>query len=402
MHIAPHDRLPHILQAIAGECSYDGVLRAMAGELAAILPFDHIDIVMLVAEGRDHICYETPQCTMWSTLAEAPQPTVRSPVRSVLRGAAPYILADDAFTDERFHFDGAIDQPIFKAMLRSRVIVPLQVRNLVFGSINISRQRVNAYGPLDLLVCQQCAEVVGPYLYALMVGRARSHGEGAGEMDALRASLLRLTDRLEQDRRRLGMDLHDQTIADLSRIARRVASLEGCGAELKPALKEIQAEIGDCLMELRHIVEDALPAVLDLFGFVDALDDVMRRSQVGLEPAMRLMLEDASDGAADRLTDIDRTLAYRIVQEAINNAARHSGGTCLSVQLETCGDELHIAVEDDGCGGADPRSPHGISHMRSRAALIDAQVRFGSGSGGRGTRVEVRVPLGGAYRRLTQ
>ncbi|HLW26514.1 MAG TPA: hypothetical protein VKY54_02185 [Kiloniellales bacterium] len=54
----------------------------------------------------------------------------------------PHILTDDAFKDERFHYSGAINQPIYDPSLRSRIIVPLRVRGAIFGSISISRHSV--------------------------------------------------------------------------------------------------------------------------------------------------------------------------------------------------------------------------------------------------------------------
>lgn len=389
--------IPH---AIAGERTYDGVLRAMASELAGILPFDHIDIVMLLSEGRDHVCYETPIRTVWSALAQAPQPTGLSPVRSVLFGKATHMLTRDAFADDRFHFDGAIDEPIYQAMLRSRIIVPLQVRNRVFGSISISRQSIDAYGPKDLLTGQRCADMVAPYLFALSAGRAQGREDGDRELAMLRENLVQLADHLEGERRRLGMDLHDQTIADLSLIARKLAAADGRRTGLRPILEELRADIETCLTELRCIVEDALPAVLDLFGFADALMEVMRRSQAGRAMPMRLAFEDRSGGAADRLADVDRTLLYRIAQEAINNAARHSAGRSLSVSIAVAQDTLIVTVEDDGRGGVDLRSCGGLSHMQTRAALAGARLEFAVGRRGRGTRVSIRMPL--AARSLAQ
>jgi hypothetical protein len=59
-----------------------------------------------------------------------------------LKGNVPHILTDDAFKDERFHYSGAINQPIYDPSLRSRIIVPLRVRGAIFGSISISRHSV--------------------------------------------------------------------------------------------------------------------------------------------------------------------------------------------------------------------------------------------------------------------
>jgi signal transduction histidine kinase len=220
-------------------------------------------------------------------------------------------------------------------------------------------------------------------------------------MVAFSASLISLAHQMEQDRRRLGMDLHDQTIGDLSRLARKAASIDASGANLKPAMAELQAEIGHCLTELRRIVDDSLPAVLDLFGFADAVEEMMRRSQSGLASPMQLKLEDFSEGAVDRLPELSRTLVYRIVQEAVNNAVQHSGAAHLAVRMRCCSEILDIVVEDDGRGGVDPHSPRGISHMRSRAALIGGTVSFARGARNQGTRVGLQLPLGADRRILS-
>lgn len=117
---------------------------------------------------------------------------------------------------------------------------------------------------------------------------------------------------------------------------------------------------------------------------------------------MEVRLEDCSEGCADRLPEVHRALVYRIVQEAVNNAVQHSEATRLTVRLSCCGDILEIMVEDDGRGGVDPHSSRGVSHMRSRSALVGGQVSFGKGERGRGTRVAIRVPLHDAYRALPQ
>ena len=388
--------LDGMLHAIAGEQTYEGVLAAIACKLGHVLPFDHIDIVMLVAGGRNHICFETPVRTIWSSFARAPQPTGLSPVRSVLNGALPYILTDDAFADERFHFEGAFTQPIFQATLRSRVIVPLKLRDMVFGSISISKRDVKAYDRTALRVGRACAKMVAPYLFALMAGETRGRQASRGEMETLRSGLLNLAEAAERDRRRLGMDLHDQTIGDLSRIARRASGLKTRSPLLRREVTELRREIAHCLAELRRIVDDALPAVLELFGFAAAVEETLRRSQAGLAAPMCVTLRDHSDGAADRLAEVDRVLLYRIVQEAVNNAVKHSRATRLEARIGCDPGRLEVEIEDDGCGGVDETSPRGVSHMRSRAALIGARLRFGCGREGRGTRVSVQVPLGRA------
>ncbi len=86
----------------------------------------------------------------------------------MLWGEVPYLLADDALFDQRFHFTGAFDEPIFAARLRSRIIVPLRARGGIIGALNISRHEAGCYTLADVEVAQQCADLIAPYIFALI------------------------------------------------------------------------------------------------------------------------------------------------------------------------------------------------------------------------------------------
>src|SRR3954465_1348890 len=118
------DRLLAISRALAGHVDPGEAFRATAVEIETLLPHAHMDVAVLLDEGRSHACYEAGFHTSWSDLAKHPLPVDCSPVRAVFRGEAPYLLAADALSDPRFHFEGALDEPIFAARLRSRIIVP--------------------------------------------------------------------------------------------------------------------------------------------------------------------------------------------------------------------------------------------------------------------------------------
>jgi hypothetical protein len=117
-----------ISRALAGHVDPGQAFRATAVEIETLIPHAHMDVAVLLDEGRSHACYEAGFHTSWSTLAECPLPTDRSPVRAVFRGEVPYLLTGDALADERFHFEGALDEPIYTGRLRSRIIVPMRAR----------------------------------------------------------------------------------------------------------------------------------------------------------------------------------------------------------------------------------------------------------------------------------
>jgi signal transduction histidine kinase len=89
--------------------------------------------------------------------------------------------------------------------------------------------------------------------------------------------------------------------------------------------------------------------------------------------------------------------AFRIIQESLNNVARHSGGKTARVEAVVAGNVLRVRIEDDGVG-FDPSSVNGdhfgIEGMRLRAALLEGQLDIDSRLGA-GTRVHAELPIGG-------
>lgn len=85
--------------------------------------------------------------------------------------------------------------------------------------------------------------------------------------------------------------------------------------------------------------------------------------------------------------------AYFVVAEALTNIARHSGAAHAAVTVEGHGDRLHLCVEDDGRGGADPDGGSGLTGIRRRVAAHDGTFSLASPSGGP-TTLKVDLPCG--------
>jgi signal transduction histidine kinase len=392
------DVLMSISRAFAGHIDPAAALRAIAVEVETLLPHDHMDIAVVLDEGRSHVCYETGRRTSWSTLAQHPVPVDISPIRDVLRGDLPYLIAQDAVEDPRFHFPGALDGPIFAANLRSRIVVPLRARANIIGALNISRHEPAAYTQSDLELAQHCAEFIAPYIFALIQSEeARkamlAESDARNRAELLRVGAARLTEGMERERRRIAMDLHDQTLADLSRVVRQVSALHRQGVAGVVQLAELEHEVVNCLTELRHIVDDMRPSVLELFGLRDAIEAHLTRSVSRATPSIAVRMHDASEGAADGLPERILTALYRIAQEAINNSVRHGAPRCIEVRIEATTSILRVVISDDGigCGTVDPDVIGGIGHMQTRAALIGARLRIGRVGRKGGTRVAIEI-----------
>lgn len=121
-HMAPAALVDHYLgisRLLAGQLDFRSAIRAVAAEIAHIIPHDHLDVCILIVDGNYHTAYETGMDTAWGNAASAP--VVNSPIRSLLWGEVDYLLTDDAINDARFHFEGAFKRPIIEQDRKSVV-----------------------------------------------------------------------------------------------------------------------------------------------------------------------------------------------------------------------------------------------------------------------------------------
>jgi two-component system sensor histidine kinase UhpB len=98
------------------------------------------------------------------------------------------------------------------------------------------------------------------------------------------------------------------------------------------------------------------------------------------------------DGHLPALSDEVELVIYRVAQEALTNALRHSEATCVTVSLKAGDDGVVLTVSDDGRGLGESTRAGGLAGMRERAMLIDAALDIRSGGEG-GTDVVLRLPI---------
>ncbi len=360
-------------------------LEAVADEIAEVIPFTHADLCLIDQPGWLS-SYEVGIQTRWS---RARTRVDVSPIRDLIEGRCDHMLCRDAMQDARQTYPGACSEPIFNHELRSRVHVLMKVMGQPIGTLNISHSTPALYDRETVQRAQHVADVLSPYFHALhtakLAERAAQVGQEAqAREEGLRRGALRLTQTLEQERQRIGMDLHDQTLADLTRLLREVDA--GTPLDREALAERISETIGD----LRRIIDTAVPTLLELFGFIHAVRVHLERA-VGSQP-IQVEVTDRTGGAADRLDPTVRTALFRIAQEAINNAARHSGARRIAVGLEPMPQGgLAMTVRDDGRGvPALPARDSGLAHMRTRARLIAAELDISNDAG-----CTLRVLLGG-------
>lgn len=207
----------------------------------------------------------------------------------------------------------------------------------------------------------------------------------------------RASDRLltvqEDERRRLARELHDgvgQTMTALTLTLDAVAD-SGLPEEAEDRLASARRLADDALAETRDLANRLRPARLEQVGLAAAIRELAGRA--GLPVQVDIASETAEAGLLDPTASAE---AYRIVQEALGNAARHSGASAVQVGLATSPGLLRVIVADNG-RGFDPavgrQAGLGLIGMRERAVLLGGDLRIDSAPGS-GTRVVLEVPLG--------
>lgn len=210
----------------------------------------------------------------------------------------------------------------------------------------------------------------------------------------------RLVQAQEEERRNIARELHDEVGQVLSAIAVEAQRAE-IALERPPdagrALAEVQQLTDGALRTVRDLSQLLRPAMLDDLGLAAAVDWLLR----GFARRHAVQVEVVQRGMAARLPAEVEVAAFRIVQEAVTNVARHAGATRCTVRLAAESARLLVEVEDDGVGfdpdvetGAEQRPGLGLVGMRERAAGLGGSVIVDSGPG-RGTRVSVSLPLSG-------
>jgi len=198
---------------------------------------------------------------------------------------------------------------------------------------------------------------------------------------------------LQEERRRVRRDLHDELGPRLSAIAwtsdavRNTVRSDPAAAEA--LLDKLRAEAGTAIEDVRRLAYAMRPPALDELGLVRALDQAARslRRRDGQALPVQIQAYDVPD----RLTAAVEVATYRIVLEALTNAARHSAGQQAIVRLQRHGGHLAIEVEDDGGTSAPWPAGVGLQSMHERAAELGGT--FSAASTPRGGLVRVSLPL---------
>ena len=200
--------------------------------------------------------------------------------------------------------------------------------------------------------------------------------------------------RAGEERLRIARELHDSLTHSISIVKLQagvaVHLARKRGEDVPEALIAIQEASGEAMRELRATLEVLRTDVVPPGTGLDRLDDLIERARTA-----GLAVSVTRTGEERKLTGAVDRAAYRIVQEALTNVARHAGRAKAAVQLAQDADALTVTVENDGdaLDDAPPPSPGtGLTGMRERVGALGGELTAGPRGAG-GFVVRARLPL---------
>jgi signal transduction histidine kinase len=263
---------------------------------------------------------------------------------------------------------------------RAALLAPLSFRGQLLGAI-VALDRLEE----------------GPDFYAederLLYAAAASAAIAVATVQSMTEERLRLSlMTAERERARWARELHDSVLQGLGsrRVMLSSALKSGEWERLAGAVEEALGDVARDIDELRALISELRPATLDQLGLRAALEDLAERVGHGAE--IELVAELEVDAA--RLDPELETAVYRLVQEALNNVAKHAGAASAHLQVRSSDNHLTVLISDDG-KGFDPSaetSGFGLAGMRERVALAGGELQIESQPGA-GTRVRASVPF---------
>ena len=295
---------------------------------------------------------------------------------------------------------GRRDEELFDEGIRAAYMPMLlravETRSRQSGEITIARESrrtdlILTYVPL-LGADGALREVLG-FAYDVTTRKAyeaelsrlyEAERESRARLEALSRRLVALQ---EEERRSIARELHDE----IGQLLTGLKLLIG-GADPRAAQPELERLVGELMQRVRNLSMDLRPVLLDDLGLVPALLWHIDRYSA----QTRVRVDFRHEALARRLPSAIETAAYRIVQEALTNVARHSGAAEAMVVLRAESDCLSVLVEDAGAGFAVGRvlaiGACGLTGMRERALLLGGRLEVESAPG-TGTRVRAELPL---------
>lgn len=197
----------------------------------------------------------------------------------------------------------------------------------------------------------------------------------------------------EEERKRISRELHDDTGQALMLLRMHLGSLAASSSndEAVQTAQEALILLDQTIEGLRRTIAQLSPKILEELGLLAAIHRLIR----DLNRSTTIHATAELPETLGEIPQESEIAIYRTVQEALNNAARHSHAKNLRVAMESAVGWISFVVEDDGIGFTRPKTGEqtfGLIGMRDRIAAVGGSLKFRSAKG-KGTEIQASVPV---------
>ncbi|MDA3881753.1 MAG: histidine kinase [Bacteroidales bacterium] len=196
----------------------------------------------------------------------------------------------------------------------------------------------------------------------------------------------------DDERKRLSQELHDGIGQSLVGIKMRLDTIHLTeNSENEHILEMVRTFVQQTISEVRRVSNNLLPSVLQDIGLKRAMEKLC--SEISQDSGMNISLD--TEMYTKIANDKIKTTIYRIVQEAIHNAIKHSHATDMNIMLIQEVSRVRLIIEDNGVGFDTENIPHrgnGLYSMQERVSILGGTITISSEIQG-GTYIDVKIPL---------
>ena len=279
------------------------------------------------------------------------------------------------------------------AELREIYEVEKKEQTIAMQQVKLSKQQLLLYGSgiLTLLIL-----LLGWLIYRRYKSKKEKelqqklmHQKEKAAMEILHAE--------EQERRRIATELHDGVGQVMLAAWMNLKSMETQWSAINPnelhSFNKAVAMVGEGCREVREVSHSMMPGALLNNGLDAALKNLVQQ----VEPSvMEIRLH--TEGMQQKMSNMHETVLYRVIQELLNNALKHSGATELDISVHQSNEAVSLLIEDNGKGFNLPNTPLyksnglGMQNIKQRIEFLNGTCEWDS-SPNNGTVVSIFIPL---------
>jgi signal transduction histidine kinase len=383
--------LSRVSAAISGLWDLDAVLKVALDNVLKIMK-GTIGGILLLDEPTQTLSYHIHQ-GLSENYVKKMRLSLGEGIAGRVAQTGKAILLEDISIDPRVAHPDLVSTEGLKAF----ICVPIRAKDNVLGVINVASHRPHRFTSKDLHLLHSIGDQLG-----VAIQQAKLYERLRKARERYRKLTRQLLVAQEDERKRLASELHDETSQTLSGLTLQLQALtemagkSNVDTELINRLQKVQSLAVQVHTEVRRLMADLRPSLLDTLGLVPAIRQL---ADTRLRP-LNINVSVETKGRERRLDPEAETGLFRVAQGSIGNIIEHSQAKNVTISLEYKDSELVLRITDDGQGFdvssvtdvEESGRGRGLFSMRERVMLLGGTASVESEIG-RGTTVWARVPM---------